>query len=205
MFARGRRAPLICSALLGALVISCGGPSPQEEPAQEANSVPVARAAPSRGVLIIVTPGDWEDWLAKQNRECEIAGYPAGCLPITYGGDDPADPKNTNCEVRSVELPSSYEVRDRDENGNSKAYVQPGARLTVTITASKHASGTSNGTENGGTRDNVNSKGNGNGNGSGKASGKASGNGYDSGKASGNGYDSGKASGNGHGNGDGNG
>src|SRR5436309_15184862 len=105
MFARGRRARLICSALLGALVISCGGPSPQEEPAQEANSVPVARAAPSRGVLIIVTPGDWEDWLAKQNRECEIAGYPPGCLRITYGCDDPADPKSTNGDVRSVELP----------------------------------------------------------------------------------------------------
>src|SRR5690242_18179447 len=98
MFAWARRAPLICSALLGALVISCGGPSPQNEPALKADS----RAAPSRAVLIVVAPGDWEDWLAKQNRECALAGYPAGCLPIIYSGDDPTDPQYTNCQVDSV-------------------------------------------------------------------------------------------------------
>ncbi len=105
---RVRHAALVCSVLLGALVISCGGPPgyaigpaspPAAERAPEAAPAPVAPAAPPApvfprgrpggappGAELVELPGGdrspLERWLSNMHIKCEAAHYGQNCLNL---------------------------------------------------------------------------------------------------------------------------
>lgn len=138
MFTRGRRAALIYSALLSALVISCG-----ELTQESSRSSPPATSTHTNGkpddggppkgappgTELVYRPGggiSLEDWKGKMNSACIDAGYKAGCLPIAYdtkGGDDPNKEGYTKCNVNNV----SPGPADRSK------YVKDGTKITLTV------------------------------------------------------------------------
>lgn len=94
MSALARGIPLICSALLGALVISCGGPPVNAGAPTSAVAVapPLTPAVPPRrpggappGTELVTLPGGQgplKDWLSAMDKACADAHYQPGCLNL---------------------------------------------------------------------------------------------------------------------------
>ncbi len=114
--ARRRHAPLICSVLLGALMVSCQaslapavGPAPP--PASRAVPAPSAPQAPAPapprrpggvppGAELVVLPGGGklDQWLISMNKACEKAHYGPQCLNLHINYDPPGEP-HKNCSI----------------------------------------------------------------------------------------------------------